>query len=276
MTTKENSVIERLIPLAVKHQKADEYISGTYWDRDRKMGCSVGCSIADLEKLGVLNGVEYGDHAALAQATDVPEMLWRLSDNIFEGLPHAERPGWTPRFLRAIKRAKNLANAPARIMARLAERFAKDAIRDDVRDACTVGALLWRRRASGDEPAEIEWDAAWEQADAAWKQADAAWEQADAAWEQADAARKQADAARKQAYAARKQADAARKQAYAARKQAYAARKQADAARKQAYAARKQADVAWKQADAAWEQADAAWEQWWSWCADVVCEEIAA
>jgi hypothetical protein len=172
----EKSVVERLIPLAIKHQKADEYVAGHYEWRGGG-ACSVGCSIHDLKKLGILNGVDPGDHAVLAKATDVPEMLWRLSDHIFEGLPKDDRPGWTPRFLKAVAKAKNLANAPARIMARLAERLAKDAIRDDVRAACLVGAALWRRRANADEPMKNEWDAARKQADAAWEQADAAWKQ---------------------------------------------------------------------------------------------------
>ena len=290
MATKEKTVIEQLIPLAVKHQEADEYIRGTYWNSNKMKGCSVGCSIADLKKLGVLNDVSYGDHKALAAATDMPEMLWRLSDNIFEGLPADDRAAWTPRFLLACKKAKNIANAPARIMARLADKLAEDSIRDDVREACKIGAALWRRRANGDEPKKSEWDAAWQQADAAWQQAyaarqqaDAAWQQADAAWQQADAAWQQADAAWQQADAAWQQADAAWKQAYAAREQADTARKQADAAwkqadaeRKQADTAREQADAAWQQADAARQQADAAREKFWQWCADVVCEEIAA
>lgn len=32
------TIIEQLIPLAVKHQKADEYIAGTYWNGTS--GCS--------------------------------------------------------------------------------------------------------------------------------------------------------------------------------------------------------------------------------------------
>lgn len=157
------TIIEQLIPLSVAHQKADEYISGTYWDASSERGCSVGCAIADLKKIGVLNGVEYGDHAALAKATNVPEMLWRLSDNIFEGLPDADRAAWTPRFLRAIKKAKDLDNAPARIMARLAERLAKDAIRDGVKAACKIVAKLWRRRVKSDELKKAELNAAREQ-----------------------------------------------------------------------------------------------------------------
>lgn len=63
--------------------------------------------------------------------------------------------------------------------------------------------------------------------------------------------------------------------------QAKVAWHQADDAREQAKVAWHQAKAAWHQADAAWHQADAAREQayaarwnFWSWCADVVCDEL--
>jgi len=238
------TILDQLIPLADAHQQADEYVSGTYWEQlnGHGRGCAVGCTIHDAVAIGVLPaGTQHDNHADIAEATGIPEMLWRLADHIFEELSDADRPGWTPRFLRAASQCKCCDRVPARVMGRLARRLADDAIRDDVRDSATLVASLWERRGRGDDPAESEWDAAWKQAYAAWKQA-----------------------------------YAARKQAYAARKQAHAAWKQADAAREQAYAAWKQAHAAWEQADAAREQAYAAREQFWQWCADVVCEELAA
>ena len=246
------TVIEELIPLADAHQEADEYVSGSYWTGSK--GCSVGCSVEDMKRLGKLNGVGHGDHAALARATDVPEMLWRLANNIFEGLPTKDRSAWTPAFLRAVSKATKLNSAPARIMARCAEKLAEEAIRADVRETCKIVAALWRRRADGKDPSEKEWDAARKQADAT--------------REQAYATREQAYATREQAYATWKQAEAAWEQAEAAWEQAYAARKQADAARKQADATR-------EQADATREQADAAWKRFWLWMRDVTLEEIA-
>jgi hypothetical protein len=189
------TVLEKLIPLADAHQAADEYRTGHYWE-ENETGCAVGCTIHDAIALGVLpKGTEHGSHESIASATGLPEMVWRLADNIFEGLPSDIRPSWTPRFLRAASRCTNPAPVPARIMARLAERLAGDATREDVKTVCLVVAGLWKRRASGNEPDEAEWDAA---------------------REQAYAAREQSSAARKQAYAARKQSSAARKQASAA------------------------------------------------------------
>jgi hypothetical protein len=268
-------VLKKLIPLADAHQAADEYISGDYWLRGK--GCAVGCTVHDAKALKFLpKNCDAGDHAALAAATGVPEMLWILADNIFEGLAETERSAWTPRFLRAAKSCKKIDSVPARVTARLAERLAEDATREDVRAACRLNAGLWDRRADGNDPSDEEWDAARQQAYAARQQADAARQQAYAARQQAYAAWQQADAACQQADAACKQADAACQQADAARQQAYAAWQQAYAAWQQAYAACQQADAARQQADAAWQQADAARQQWWAWCAEVVIGELSA
>ena len=175
------NVLDLLIPLADAHAKADEYITGTYWDTARRKGCSVGCTIADAKKLKLVNGMDDDDHAGLAALFGVPEMLCYLQDHIYEGLPNDKRAGWTPRFLRALKSARDCSNAPARIMSRLCNKLANDAIRDDVRVVAQATAKLWLRRANGDEPNEAEWDAAWQQADAARQKADAAWQQAYAA-----------------------------------------------------------------------------------------------
>lgn len=206
-----NVLLEKLIPLAEAHQAADEYVAGRYeWNGG---ACAVGCTIRDAIKLDYLPAAttKPDDHAKIADATGLPEMLWRLADNIFEGLPRDERPAWTPRFLKAAAACQSAESVPARIMARLADRLAGDAMREDVKAAARTVAALWRRRADGDDPAESEWNAAWQQANAAWQQA-------------------------------------------------YAAMLQADAARVQAYAA--------------WQQADAAARQFWTWCANVVIEEL--
>ena len=204
-------------------------------------------------------------------------MCWWMADYIFEALALGSRPSWTPRFLRAALICRHPETVGPRIMARLAQRLAVEAIQPECRATAEYVAALWTRRANGDEPAGSEWEAARQQADAARQQADAARQQADAARQQADAAMQQAGAAWYQAYSAWYQAYSARQQAKAAWYQAYAARQQ------QAYAARQQADAAMQQAKAARHQADAmgpqahttsAWQQWWSWCADMVCEEL--
>ena len=67
------TVIDKLIRSADRHARADEYISGSYWNANENKGCSVGCSIEDLKKIGVLNGVDHGDHWRRTTATCSPQ-----------------------------------------------------------------------------------------------------------------------------------------------------------------------------------------------------------
>ena len=297
------SLLEELIPLADAHRAADEYVSGTYeWVGG---ACAVGCTVHDAIRLGKLPAdTGAGDHRAVARATGLPEMVWRLANRVFEGLPAADQPAWTPRFLRAAAASPSPATVPARVMARLARRLADDAIREDVRAASLAVAALWGRRGRGDDPPEIEWDAArsraaaarsraaaalsradaalsraaeeavQSQAGAAWSRAEAALSQAGAALSRAEASYSQAGAAWSQAEAAWSQAEAALSRAGAARSRAGAAWSQADAVRSQADAVQSQADAALSQAGASYSQAAAARENFWRRCADLLCEEL--
>ena len=72
------------------HAKADELIKGNYW-RDGK-GCAVGCLLHDPN----------GGHARYEPEFGVPQMLARLEDAIFEGLPVARSKTWPVEFMRSI------------------------------------------------------------------------------------------------------------------------------------------------------------------------------
>jgi hypothetical protein len=248
MTTE---TLTRLIELADGHQAADEYKPGSYqWDNG---SCSIGCTTRDAQSLGFLpRNIYPGDHASL-EKLGIPELVWRMCDHVFEGLPTESQPAWTPKVLRSIRADADYSNLVARIMARLARKLGEDAIDPSLKPICEKICALWTRRANGDDPSTDEWQEALQQAGAAGRQADAAGRQADAALQQAGAAWRQAGAALQQAGAAWRQADAALRQADAAWRQAYALR----------------------QADAAWRQADAAWRKFWSWCGEMLCEELA-
>lgn len=71
-----------------KHRKADEIVKGQYW-QDGK-GCAVGCTLYS------------GDHAEYEPRFGIPQMLARLEDAIFEGLPNATAKLWPERFMDAI------------------------------------------------------------------------------------------------------------------------------------------------------------------------------
>src|ERR1700761_2407482 len=76
------------------HAKADEFIKGTYWERGK--GCAVGCTIHG------------SDHALYEPKFGIPQMLARLEDTIFEGLPNSDAQQWPIAFMKAIKPGADL------------------------------------------------------------------------------------------------------------------------------------------------------------------------
>ena len=62
------------------HARADEIVKGRYWEDGK--GCAVGCT------------VHSDSHAAYEAQFGVPQMLARLEDTIFEGLPNDEAKKW--------------------------------------------------------------------------------------------------------------------------------------------------------------------------------------
>ena len=108
------NIAEKLLPLALAHQKADEYTAGRYGGpvADTFRGCSIGCTIWDAKKLNLIDkGVLYGDHEEVANLLfGGVEQIAHLQDAIFEGLPSKDRPTWTPRLLVAIKKAPSKIN----------------------------------------------------------------------------------------------------------------------------------------------------------------------
>jgi hypothetical protein len=78
------------------HAKADEIIQGQYWENGR--GCAVGCT---------LHG---SNHADYEPKFGIPQVLARLEDRIFEGLPNAEAKKWPITFMSAIKPGADLSD----------------------------------------------------------------------------------------------------------------------------------------------------------------------
>ena len=71
-----------------RHAEADEIIKGQYWENGK--GCAVGCTIHS------------GKHAEYEPRFGIPEMIARLEDVIFEGLPNGESKKWPIDFMSAI------------------------------------------------------------------------------------------------------------------------------------------------------------------------------
>lgn len=70
------------------HAKADEIVKGRYWEDGK--GCAVGCTIHS------------NDHHAYEARFGIPEVLARVEDAIFEGLPNDRARGWPVAFMSAI------------------------------------------------------------------------------------------------------------------------------------------------------------------------------
>jgi hypothetical protein len=70
------------------HAKADEIVKGQYWEGDK--GCAVGCTIYS------------SNHAEYEPRFGIPQMLARLENAIFEGLPNAKAKEWPVRFMSAV------------------------------------------------------------------------------------------------------------------------------------------------------------------------------
>ena len=77
-----------------RHREADELVKGKYWQGGK--GCAVGCTIHS------------DDHAEYEPRFGIPQMLARLEDAIFEGLPNGQAKAWPERFMGAIKPGADL------------------------------------------------------------------------------------------------------------------------------------------------------------------------
>ncbi len=76
------------------HYHADQLIKGLYWENGK--GCAVGCT------------VHSSNHADYEPRFGIPQMLARLEDYVFEGLPHEKAKEWPIRFMSAIVPGRDL------------------------------------------------------------------------------------------------------------------------------------------------------------------------
>ena len=84
---------EQLVNNLIKHQKADEFIQGQYWDDGK--GCAVGCSIIDF------NG-KPEKHSEFERLFGIPRIIATIEDGIFEGLSTEYSKWWPVAFAEAV------------------------------------------------------------------------------------------------------------------------------------------------------------------------------
>jgi hypothetical protein len=89
-TVTKKAVLEQLRA----HAEADELVKGHYWEAGK--GCAVGCTIHSSR------------HVEYEVRFGIPEMLARLEDCIFEGLPNGTAKAWPVRFMTAVRPGSDL------------------------------------------------------------------------------------------------------------------------------------------------------------------------
>ena len=155
----QNTTVTKLDVLAQlrAHAAADQIIKGQYWENGK--GCAVGCT------------VHSDNHAEYETRFGIPQMLARLEDCIFEGLPNADAMAWPVRFMEAVPEGADLS--------RLSWRFLHWLLTDEtvnpginhplVRDAVKQCADVLLRLTEG-EPVDVSaaLSAAWNADSAVW------------------------------------------------------------------------------------------------------------
>jgi hypothetical protein len=177
------------------HRAADELVQGSYWENGK--GCAVGCT---LETIRVMKGdmiIDHSSHKLAETETGIPQILWRLEDCIFEGLPNAAAKGWPEQFTDAIRPGADLAMIwPRFALWLLTEELPQFTRRVASTAALAEVAVLYREWCeSGKNPNCERWIGVRENADAAAYAADAADAAAAAAYAAAYAADSAAAAA---------------------------------------------------------------------------------
>jgi hypothetical protein len=71
------------------HHDHDDFVQGQYWENGK--GCAVGCLSKNPE----------GGHMDLQEKYNIPVMIYRLEDRIFEGLPNDQAKHWPLRFTKS-------------------------------------------------------------------------------------------------------------------------------------------------------------------------------
>jgi hypothetical protein len=181
----------KLVREMKRHAKLDMLAQGETGDHDK--GCTAACAIHSL------TGKWAYDHSQLAELLNVPEVLTRLFDAIFEGLPTAEAKDFSQEWPGAIRAGADLSLVWPKLAVWLLVDPTHGVIRfagseHGVREAVERVAALWQRVIEGEsvESLRAEFEAARAAAYAAYAAAYAAADAAYAAYAAADAA---ADAA---------------------------------------------------------------------------------
>jgi hypothetical protein len=88
------------------HRAADEIVQGRYWENGK--GCAVGCTLESIRRMKGIENIDHSSHRTAEKETGIPQILWRLEDRIFEGLPNELAKDWPEQFTSAIRPGADL------------------------------------------------------------------------------------------------------------------------------------------------------------------------
>lgn len=121
------SIKRKYLDRLAAHRKADELVQGVGWENGK--GCLVGCTL------------ESYDHARYETELGIPQMIARLFDVIFEGLPNGDAQAWPERSLSAIRPGADLSLVGWKFLAWLVpttlERYGKE-VAKECQDAVAI------------------------------------------------------------------------------------------------------------------------------------------
>ena len=93
---------DKLLKQVIWHREQDKIISGSYGNigDDNFRGCAVGCT---LHSYAIINKIKIATNKHKSyELFGIPQLLARLEDGIFEGLPAKKQHFWPEQFISAI------------------------------------------------------------------------------------------------------------------------------------------------------------------------------
>jgi hypothetical protein len=150
------AIKEKYLARVCAHRAADEIRQGYgYWKPDAEgqfRGCAVGCTLHS------------SDHGAYERELGIPQLLARLEDRLFEGMPAEQALEWPAQFLNAITPGADLRLVWPKFMlwllADATDGVIKSAKKEATKAAISGVAALFQRWLDGSMPPASEWESA--------------------------------------------------------------------------------------------------------------------
>ena len=134
------------------HAKADEIVQGKYWENGK--GCFIGC-IAHSDSVSTVEDL-----------TGFPDMLTRIAEGIFEGLPNEKAKEFPVAILNAVRPGADLSLVSWKFLHWLIDDILKEHGNDAVRAACSPALQIVSDKSKGIEVTAYTARAAADAADA--------------------------------------------------------------------------------------------------------------